>query len=237
MPPVCGQSSKRQVVADTDQRIEHEVSDLIDWIVDRNYRQWQEITQYLNRRAAQYSERMVGGIGGAFESNRQKLLRSVGRVARDVVATYDREAEARQLSESVQTSLAALGAVEVGALGLGAILLHLLTRALDPLGVLAAGGLAIAGLFILPARRRTAKNDLDAKIEDLRRRLSEAMTAQFERELMSSLQEIREAIAPYTRFIRVEQQHLGALDDELRAIAVELRQLRSMVYSLAPASA
>ena len=223
---------EQQVVADTHQRIETEVNDLIDWMIERNYRQWQDVTGYLNRRAAQYGDRVLGEVGGSFDINRQQLLQSVGRAAREVVATYDHQAEARALSESVRNSLTTMGAVEIGAVGLGALLLHLLTRALDPLGILAAGGLAIAGLFILPARRRRAKDDLDAKIEAVRTRLLETMTQQFERELARSLQEIREAIAPYTRFIRSEHEKVTALDAELGGVALTLRQLRSQLHAL-----
>lgn len=223
---------EQQVVADTHQRIEAEVNDLIDWMIERNYRQWQDVTGYLNRRAAQYGDRVLGEVGGSFDINRKQLLQSVGRAAREVVATYDHQAEARALSESVRNSLTTMGAVEIGAVGLGALLLHLLTRALDPLGILAAGGLAIAGLFILPARRRRAKDDLDAKIEAVRARLLETMTQQFERELARSLQEIREAIAPYTRFIRSEHEKLTALEAELGDVALSLRQIRSQLHAL-----
>ena len=222
----------QQVMADTPQRIEQEVNELIDWMVERNYRQWQDVTEYLNQRASQHSDRIVGEIGGRFEINRQALLQSVGRAAREVVATYDMDSAARELSESVKTSLAAMGAVEVGALGLGAILLHLLTRALDPLGVIAAGSVAIAGLFILPARRRSAKNDLDAKIEELREKLHETIEVQFERELARSTQEIREAIEPYTRFIRVERDKLDQIDGQLDQVEVMLKQLRSQIHAL-----
>ncbi len=223
---------EQQVIGDTHRLIEKEVNDLIDWMVERNYRQWQDITQYLNRRASQYQGRIVGEIGGTFEINRQKLLQSVGESAFEVVDSYDQSFEARHLSESVKTSLAALGVVEMGALGLGAILLHILTRALDPLGIIAAGGLALAGLFILPARRRAAKKDLDEKIEDLRQRLTQTMTDQFERELSHSIHEIREAIEPYTRFIGIEHDKLKELDGQLQGVSTNLRQLRSQIHAL-----
>lgn len=224
---------EQQVVGDTHQRIEAEVNDLIDWMIERNYRQWQDVTQYLNRRAAQYGDRVLGEIGGSFDINRKQLLQSVGRAAREIVATYDHQAEARELSESVRNSLTTMGAVEISALGIGAILLHTLTRALDPLGIIAAGTLAIAGLFVLPARRRRAKEDLDVKIEDVRKRLLEAMSQQFERELARSIQEIREAIAPYTRFIRVEHQRLTEIDTQLGEVSLNLRDVRSRLYALA----
>ncbi|MCO6451778.1 MAG: dynamin family protein [Caldilineales bacterium] len=222
---------EREVVADTHEQIGAEVSSLIDWMVARNYKQWQEVTGYLNRRAAQYGDRIVGNVGGEFEINRQELLQSVGRAAREVVASYDQRAEARKQSESIKTSLAAMGAVEVGAIGLAAILLHVLTRALDPLGIIAAGTLAIAGLFILPARRRSAKADLDAKVEDLRQRLDDTLTTQFERELEQAIQDIREAIAPYSRFIRTEHNRLTELNRQLDAIAIDIKDIRSKLHA------
>ncbi len=223
---------EKQVIADTPRRIEQEVDALVDWMVDRNYRQWQAITSYLNQRAQEHGDRIVGQVGGEFNLNRQRLLTSVSRAAREALASYDKAAEARKLTQSVQTSLAALGVVQVGALGLGAVLLHIFTRALDPLGVIAAGGVAIAGLFILPARRRAAKRDLEAKIETLRADLHDALTKQFEDELARSIQEIREAIAPYTRFVRSEQAKLEQVKADLAAIEKEMFELREIVRAL-----
>jgi small GTP-binding protein len=223
---------EEQVIADTPHRTEQEVSELVDWMVERNYRQWQAITSYLNRRAQEHGDRIVGQVGGEFDLNRQRLLTSVGRAAREAMASYDKAAEARKLTQSVQTSLAAMGVVQVGALGLGAVLVHIFTRALDPLGVLAAGTVAIAGLFILPARRRAAKRDLEEKIETLRQDLHQALQQQFEAELSRSVQEIREAIAPYTRFVRTEQEKLERVNNELSQLRQETAHLRAQIQDL-----
>ena len=223
---------EEQVIADTPQRTEQEVSELVDWMVERNYRQWQAITSYLNRRAQEHGDRIVGQVGGEFDLNRQRLLASVGRAAREAMASYDKAEEARKLTQSVQTSLAAMGMVQVGALGLGAVLLHIFTRALDPLGVIAAGGVAIAGLFILPARRRAAKRDLEEKIEILRQDLHKALHQQFEAELTRSMQEIREAIAPYTRFVRTEQEKLEQVQAKLNEIQRQSATIRADIQAL-----
>jgi small GTP-binding protein len=223
---------EEQVIGDTPYQIEREVDQLVDWMVERNYRQWQATTSYLNRRAEEHGDRIVGQVGGEFDLNRQRLLTSVSRAARDALSSYDKSAEARKLTQSVQTSLAAMGMVQVGALGLGAILVHIFTRALDPLGVIAAGGVAIAGLFILPARRRAAKRDLETKIEEMRADLHEALNKQFEEELARSVQEIREAIAPYTRFVRTEQTKLLGVQEELAGVETGVVQLRDAIGRL-----
>jgi small GTP-binding protein len=227
---------ERKVVADTPYRIEQEVSAMIDWLVDKDLRQWQATLEYLDRHRAKVraqEDKIIGQVGGSFEYNRRTLLDSVGRAAKEVVMTYDREAEARQLAQGVRDAVAGAAVMSVGAVGLGALLVALLHTALaDFTGILAAGTLAIVGLLIIPAKRRRAKNDLNSKLEDLRRRLMAAMGEEFERELGRSLQRLREAIAPYTRFVRAEQQKLTRTEGELREINAALGQVRSSVENL-----
>jgi hypothetical protein len=227
---------ERKVVADTPYQIEQEVSALIDWLVAKDLRQWQATLEYLDRHRARVrdqEEQVIGQVGGPFEYNRRELLDSVGRAAKEVVLTYDREGEARKLAEGVRDAVAGVAIVEVGAVGLGALLIALLHTALaDFTGILAAGTLAIVGLLIIPAKRRRAKNDLNHKLEDLRQRLMTAMSEEFERELARSLQRLREAIAPYTRFVRAEQAKLSVIDSELAEISSTLGRLRASVEDL-----
>jgi hypothetical protein len=172
-------------------------------------------------------------VGGPFEYNRRQLLDSVGRAAKEVVMTYDREAEARKLAQGVRDAVAGAALMQVGAVGLGAVLVVLLHTALaDFTGILAAGTLAVVGLLIIPAKRRRAKSDLHDKLEDLRQRLMESMTEEFERELSRSLQRLREAIAPYTRFVRAEQEKLRRIEGELSEVSASLAQIRTRIDSL-----
>jgi small GTP-binding protein len=242
---------ERKVVADTPYEIEHEVQALIDWLVEKDLRQWQATLEYLDRHRARLAEeeastgrvplaqsqrgadKIIGQVGGPFEYNRRALLDSVGRAAKEVVLTYDREAEARKLAQSVRDAVAGAALVEVGAVGLGAILIAILHGALlDFTGVLAGGAMAVVGLLIIPARRRRAKSDLRTKLEGLRQDLMEAMSGEFERELSRSLQRLREAIAPYTRFVRAEQQKLARAEEELDQIRATLSQIRARIEDL-----
>ena len=162
-----------------------------------------------------------------------KQLYPVGQAAKKVVRTYDREKEARKLAEGVRDAVASVAIMEVGAVGLGALLVALLHTALaDVTGILAAGTLAIVGLLIIPTKRSRAKRDLNAKLEDLRQRLMSAMTEEFDTELAASLQRLREAIAPYTRFVRAEKKKLTRIQGELLEIKGALGQLRTKVENL-----
>ncbi len=218
---------ERQVVADTSRKIEQHVGELIDWLVEKDYRQWQSVMEFIHRRSSQHTDRMVGEVRGEFELNRQKLLSSVGRSAREVVDSYDREAEALKLAQDVQRTIVQTAAVEVGALGLGALLVALLqTIWLDITGILGASAIAALGLYVLPYRRGRIKEELRERINELRERLDAALTRQFDAELDRSIQRIREAIAPYTRFVRVEREKLTSLEEALEEASAQLNKLR-----------
>jgi small GTP-binding protein len=216
---------EQRVVADTPQRLEAKVHELIDWLVNRDLRQWQAVMEYLDKRRAARHEEVIGTPIEPFEYSRQALLDSVGRAAKEVVASYDKEAEARDIAESVQAAVAGTALLEVGAVGLGTLLtIALSSTAADLTGILAASVLAAVGLFVIPAKRRRAKADLQTKIEDMKGRLMATMTAQFEREMERSLHRLEEAIAPYTRFVKAEREKLeqmgGKLKDTLEALKV-----------------
>jgi small GTP-binding protein len=224
---------EQKVIADAVPQIELQVRDMIDWLVDRDFRQWQGVMAHVNRRAEQHHDRIIGQVGGQFEHNRQERLATVERAAREAISSYDRNKEAAELAESVQRAVAQTALVEVGAIGLGALLVAILHASMaDFSGVLTAGAVATLGFFILPARRRAAKKQLKTQLEALRARLAEALTGQFERELNLSLQRIREAIAPYTIFVRTERDQLGEIEDHLVTASAQIQTLRARIKDL-----
>jgi small GTP-binding protein len=224
---------EREVVADTNIQLERQINDLIDWIVEREYKQWQAVMAYLNRRAELHKERVIGEVGGSFESKRRDLLEVVRRDTQRAIGAFDQQAESAKLAESVQNALAQTAIVEVGALGLGALLVASLhTLLLDVTGLLFAGTLAAIGLYVLPNRRRKARDELRAKVADLQARLHEALSAQFEQEMSRSSQAVQEAIQPYTRFIRNEREKLTTIAGNLDEIEQEMRTLRVKIDAL-----
>jgi small GTP-binding protein len=227
---------ERKVIAETPQQIEQEVQGLIEWLVDRDLRQWQSTLEYLENHLAKVHDeqsKIIGKVGGSFADNRRALLESVGRAAREVMRTYDRDAEARKLAGGLRDALAGTALVEIGAVSLGVILVAVLNTAfLDFTGILAASSLAVVGLLILPAKKRRAKSRLDTRLADLRQRLLDAMTGEFDRELGRSLQRLREAIAPYTRFVRSEEQRISRVDSEMLVVEDALALIRTRVESL-----
>ena len=224
---------ERRVVADMPQRIERRVSEVIDWLVNADLRQWQAVMEHLAERRQVHADRMVGRIGGGFDVDRGRLLESVGRAAQQAVEMYDKEGESTRLAESVQIAVAGTALTEIGALGLGAVLTHVAaSAAADVTGILAASAVAVLGLFIIPNRRQAAKRELGQKIAALRERLMASLTAQFDREIEGSVARINEAIAPYTRFVRAERERLEGARGDLGGVGEALARLRGRVEGL-----
>ncbi len=223
---------ERRVLADLPRQIELKIDEIVDWLVAAELRQWRAATEHLAGRRALHAERLVGEIG-TFDTDRRQLLDTVGRAAQRTVERFDREQEATRLAESVQAAVAGTALVEVGAIGLGAIVSAMATTSMaDVTGLVAAGTLAALGLFILPGRKRQARRRLAASISDLRGRLMPTMTAEFDRELARGMVRIREALGPYTRFVEAERRRLGEMEAELEDAASALAALSHKIEGL-----
>jgi len=154
----------------------------------------------------------------------------VGRAAQDVLARYDRTAEARMLVENVQSALAQVALTEAGAIGLGTILTALLTTsAADFTGLLTAGTVGALGLGIIPYRRRQAQKQFRQKIEHLKSQLVRVLEDAFAHEIERSVKRLNEAIAPYARFVRTEQEELRKLAATLSEYEAEVRHLEAEI--------
>ena len=207
---------QRDVVADAPRQVEEKVDDLIDWLVRAELQQWQAVTRHVERRRDHHADRIVGEVGGSFDYDRERLLATIGKSAARTVESYDPQAEAERMAEAVQASVASAALLEAGALGLGAaITLVATSAAVDVTGLVAAGTLAALGLFVLPHRRQRAKAELAERIGTLRTQLLDGLCGQFEREMERSTDRLAESIAPYTRFVRAEREHLAGGRDRL----------------------
>ena len=210
---------ERTVVADVPQQIEKQVHDVIDWMVASELRQWQAVTEHVNRRAKAHEGRVMGGETSGFQYDRQKLINTVGRAANTAVDSYDREREAAAMADGVRTAVAGAALAQAGAVGLGAVVAAVATTtAADVTGIVAAGTIAVLGMFVIPSKRKQAKAQLRARIERMRTELMTDLRAQFEREVDRSVRGVIDAVAPYTRFVRAEHEKLTGIDRELEEI-------------------
>jgi GTP-binding protein EngB required for normal cell division len=230
---------ERQVVADAPQQIEKRVNEIVDWLVDADYRQWQRVVRHLSDRRKQFRGRIVGGESDEaearpFHEERRRLVEAVGTAAQRVVETYDRRHEATTLADGARNAVAAAAAAGAGAVGLGTIVtIAASTAAADVTGIILASVIAALGFFIIPAKRSQAKAQMRRKIADVRARLSEALRTQFTEEIARSAARLDEAVAPYTRFVRSEGEKLRDTVERLTDLDRRIGDVRQRVDALA----
>jgi small GTP-binding protein len=220
----------REVVGETPRQIEEEVQRVIDWIVERNLRLWQDLGAYIERRNIdRHRDEMIGEVGGGFSYNRQALLDSIGRTAREAVSGYNREDESRRLAQEVSASSGYTLAAGAG-VGLGVLLTALVSgAAADITGILLATTLAVTGLYVIPNKRRQAKAEFAGKLRELRTRLRDALTRQVHNAVEESAGKVNESIAPYRRFVATQLAQLTEARGELVAAEDALRRLKAEI--------
>jgi small GTP-binding protein len=224
---------EQQVLADVPQQIEAQVQRLIDWLVQKDLHEWQQVMAYLQRRRARYVEHMVGETGGPRESRRRELIDNVGRTVQSIVESYDRNQEASELAASVEAAVAQTALLEAGAVGLGALVtLAVVSSAVDITGMLAAGTLAILGFFVIPYKRKQAKDSFKEKMQLLRTKLLSALTTQFDQESESAIARLKDGVAPYTRFVRAEHERIARTEASLAEVRQRLSALHARSQSV-----
>jgi len=222
---------EREVVAEVPDKIDGRVDDLIDWLVESDLRQWQAITNYLADRRQEHKGQIIGeGLMAAYNVDRGRLLDAIGREAERVVSSYNKHIKSEQIALEAQNAVAASMAVEIGAVGLGALITALATTAAaDITGIVAASLVAVLGFFIIPAQRRKAKRDLHERLVKLRKDLLGTLRVAFEKEVQRSLGRIEEAMAPYSRFVRGEVNRVEEILEEMRSSKMEIEDLHTMI--------
>jgi small GTP-binding protein len=226
---------ERVVVADTPERIDRVAQDLIDWMVDQDLKLWQRVTEQVDaRRRASATGTTTERLTGSFEYDRRALLGSLGQTAHQVIERYDHRREAAQLASSVRDSVTQATLLGAGAIGLGAVTLAIVgSAAADVTGLFAASVMAGLGLWVLPRKRRQATAQFRQRTEELRVRLDTALRDEFERELGRSIQRIKDALAPYDRLVRGEQERTQRLHGDLQETLARVRALRARIESAA----
>ena len=221
-----------EAVAGLPHEVERRVDGIVDWMVEAELGQWQDVMALLAGRPAARPG-SEGRVDDRFAYDRARLLEDVREAAREAVEHYDGPSEARRLAEKVRESVAQAALLQVSALGLGTIVAVLAsTTAADVTGILAAGVLSLVGLFLLPARREKARRELAAKVSAMREKLMASLTASFEAERDRAAARVRDAVAPYARFVRTEKGRLDAASDALGRLGTALDDLSRRVDAI-----
>jgi small GTP-binding protein len=224
---------EKQVLTDVPKQIEEQVQRLIDWLVQKDLQEWQRVMTYVQRRQALNIEHIVGAGIEPREMRRRELIDTMGRTVKRIVETYDRDREASELAAHVETAVAQTALLEVGAVGLGALVTAaVLSSTLDVTGILAAGTLAILGFFVIPYKRKQAKDNFKEKMTSLRTNLLNTLTSQFKKESQGAVTRLKDGVLPYVRYVRSERERIEKGEAVLTRLRQRLSSLRARSQSV-----
>ena len=219
-----------EVIGDSAEQIERRVGELVDWMVEQDLRQWTAVAEHMAQRKEAHDGRVVGQSGpreGTLAYDRQRLVDSIGKATRQAVDSYDREYESSQIAEAARTAVVNTGLAGIG-VGVGvAVAATAQLVWIDVTGILAGVAAAALGFLILPSRRRRAKQELEEKLNELRRKLMSGLTEQFEREMQRGTRRIEDTVAPFARFVRAEQDKIGTQHEKLVELEAHITGLQA----------
>ena len=219
---------EKQVMADVPQRIEEQVQRLIDWMVQKDLTEWQRVMSFVQQRRSLNIGHFMGEGIEPREMRRRELIDSMGKTVQRIIETYDRDREASQLAAQVESAVAQTALLEVGAVGLGALVTAVvLSTSLDVTGIIAASTMAVLGFFVIPNKRRQAKDNYRKKMTDLRARMSDTLTTQFNTEAQAAITRLKEGVNPYIRYVRAERERIEHTQSVLAGLRQRLSALRA----------
>lgn len=224
---------EKHVLSDVPKQIEEQVQRLIDWLVQKDLQEWQRVMTYVQRRQALNIEHIVGAGIEPREIRRRELIDTMGKTVKRIVETYDRDREASQLAAHVETAVAQTALLEAGAVGLGALVTAaVVSSTLDVTGILAAGTLAILGFFVIPYKRKQAKDNFKEKMTSLRTNLLTTLTTQFKNESQGAVTRLKDGVMPYVRYVRSERERIEKSEAVLTRLRQRLSSLRARSQSV-----
>ncbi len=201
-------------------------------MVEQDLRQWSAVAEHLAQRRQEHDDRIVGQGGpreGTLAYDRQRLVDSIGKSVQTAIEHYDNEGEATRLADSARMAVVEAGLAGVG-VGVGlAIALAVQVVWVDVTGIVTGLAAASLGLLVLPMRRRRAKQELETKLNDLRRQLVTSLTEQFNREMRRAVQRIDDTVAPFSRFVRAEKERLEQQESQLTDLETHIVGLKSQL--------
>jgi len=223
---------QEEVQGDVSEAIDNKVRSMIDWMVDKDLNTWYQVAGALDRRQAQSQHKLPATTSPQSE-RRQELIDSVSQTIKLIVNRYDRKQEADQLGDYVQESVAQTALFGIGALGVGAMVATVLTtKALDVTGIVTAGTLAVLGFFVIPYKRKQAKEEFKTKMAELRITLGETLSNTFNKEADSAVKRLQENISPYVTYVKEEQNKLQTSRATLDELQTELNELDHQIQKL-----
>lgn len=226
-----------KVVADLKDRIGDTIHDATDFLMKEQIALFERALRFVTEHlvTGKYKGRVVAPdpTQNTFDYNRERLVADIRDAFAHEIARFDVEGECKRVAEAAYRGILQQVGVHVGAVGLGALLVALLSGILlDVTGVLAAGVLFTTGFVILPKKKRALMHRFSLRVDELVREFRAQLSRTFERELSAMADRIKKAYEPYLVFYRAEIERLTKAQEQGREIRLRLLQIVDSVKAL-----
>ncbi len=222
----------RQVIRDSERRIEERTGVAVDTLLRHVYELWNETSAHIaqQRRAAD-PDATKPDQRDTFLYNRDEVFRDVMREADRTIGAYDLNEEARRILENARATAALFAGAQAAALGLGAIAAVVVAASAFDVtgGFVAAGVLAAFGFVLLPRQRKKAVNEFTARVEALRADLSKALQAQLDEEVADAMARVHKLVEPLSRLLADHRTLLEGARSRTASLASESATIRDEV--------
>ncbi len=230
---------EKEVVLDLKDKIQENMHAATDWLMKEQISLFERSLRYLseNLTVEKYKDRVAAPApqDQGFEYNRDRLVASIQASFKTEIERFDVEGECNRIMETAYRGILQQIGVQAGAVGLGTLLVTILTGVtLDLTGILAAGVVFATGFVILPRKKRRAIQEFSLKIDALIREFRQAIACAFDAEIEQATRRLKDAYEPYLTFYRAETKALGAGAERQKAIRLELLEILEAAKQLKP---
>ena len=213
-----------EVWTDVKEEIERSLVDLLDGLADVRTRHLRRIQSRLQRTQDDLES-----------ASQHQVLRTLQASTADILASQQAPSSpssSSAISSALGTSLFASAALNTGALSLAVSSLLSLT-VLD-LTMLSSGVLALAGLGLMPWRRRVLADAIRVKGREMQERLVAVMRTEAEAEVERVEKRVKRGFEGLVREVESEGSRVQAAQRELVAVRSQWREVMGEVEALQP---
>lgn len=236
---------EKEVVADLKDEIQRVMHDATDWLMKEQISLFERSMRYLADRLVidKYRDRVASKAPHehSFDYHRDQLVASMQSTFRREVDRFDVAGECNRVIELAYRGVLHQVGVQTGAVGVGALLLTVLTTAATMItSVIAAGVVFAAGFIIVPRTKRRVIQEFSMKVDALIREFRRSICMEFDSEIDSCASRLRSAYEPYLQFYRAETSVLEKSDEHRKEMRLQLLTLLDSIRALKrrePASA
>ena len=190
-------------------RLDEVLADTIGELVRESRMLWSDAIAFVDEQIREHERRskLVGGSSGVWMDRRREVRLGLKSAIDANLADFNIELEASRIQQSAGKSLA--GFVGLNLVGVGTGAAAVLSAALHDITGIALGiVLAGLGFFVVPARRKAAKEEIGKRLDQLGRSLKDALEHELETAVGRTGADVERALDPYTSLCRAERERL-----------------------------